>query len=270
MSTYLEDSELMAFNRYPLERPFFPSEDLFYLTQLAKQLYLKSAGQYDVTVGLLGNLWGFGASNQGSVIPSATAIAATRARVGMKWLEIDTAQQTLTRHADLFVDLSSLAKGYAVDKIAKLFEAWGIENYLVEIGGEIRMKGVKPNGSPWRIGIEAPLPDRRVAQRVITANDRGIATSGDYRNFIEVDGEQFSHVIDPHSGQPVSHRLASVTVIADSCVKADALSTMLMVLGEDKGTNLARESDISALFIVKEKDGFEIKMTGGFERYLVH
>ena len=165
--------------------------------------------------------------------------------------------------AGLEIDLSSIAKGWAVDEIGTLLEAQGFDSFLVDIGGETLARGHKASGQPWRVAIERPASDR-TAQGVMTALDVAVATSGDYRNFFEHEGRRYSHTIDPSTGQSVRHRLASVTVLADTGTEADAWATALMALGDAAGILLAEQNDIAALFIVREDDGFTEHATAAF------
>jgi thiamine biosynthesis lipoprotein len=167
------------------------------------------------------------------------------------------------------VDLSAIAKGYGVDRIAEHLEAAGIESYLVEIGGELRGRGRHPRGTFWRIGVETPSAGERSVFRIIALRDIGVATSGDYRNFRQVDGRRLSHVIDPATGLPVEHQAVSVTVLDRSTMRADALATALLVLGPDLGYRLAEARDIPAMFVVKDEAGFDDRRTPQFIEHAV-
>ena len=166
------------------------------------------------------------------------------------------------------IDLSSIAKGYGVDKIAELLEARGITDYLVEIGGDMRVNGQNKDHQRWRIAVEEPTPGKRQIQKIIHLKGQGIATSGDYRNFFEHNGRRYSHIINPNNGWPVEHQLASVTVISENAMQSDALATALLVLGSDKGYQLAQANNIAALFITHSDDGFVEKSTDAFQQYL--
>jgi thiamine biosynthesis lipoprotein len=166
------------------------------------------------------------------------------------------------------VDLSAIAKGYAVDMVAEYLLALGVDNFMVEIGGEIRAQGRNARDTLWRIAIEKPSSTSRVVHTVIELDNVGIATSGDYRNYFEQGGQRYSHTIDPQSGRPVTHRLASVTVADASSMQADALATALLVLGPDAGYRFAAEQRLAAFFIVKGENGFYAKQTPAFRRYL--
>lgn len=269
MSTYINNSELMQFNSAALEQPFSISEDIVELVSLSRQLSTLSEGAYDVTVGPLVNLWGFGPDHRPDKVPSVSDIESAFAKVGYDSVEVNKLQSQLTKHKSVFVDLSSIAKGYAVDQVAKALEGLAISNYMVEVGGEIKAKGIKPNGQHWRIGVEQPELLAQTANVVVQINGQGVATSGDYRNYFEAEGKRYSHTIDPRTGYPITHRLASVTVIDSNVAKADGLSTMFMVLGPEKGLEIANQQNIAAYFIVKTEQHFKSMASDAFNQYIV-
>ena len=168
----------------------------------------------------------------------------------------------------LELNLSAIAKGYGVDALAELLDMHGYTAYLVEIGGEIRVRGRKPDGSYWKLAIESPIPQAQRAYQILTLTDHGVATSGDYRNYFAKDGRRFSHIIDPVTGRPIAHNLESVTVIGDTTARADALATALMVMGEERGVQFCEQQKIAAYFIYKQGDKLVNRMTPGFEKYL--
>ncbi|WP_152485988.1 FAD:protein FMN transferase [Methylohalobius crimeensis] len=265
MSTYREDSELSRFNRSIADNWQPVSEDLARVVAASLEISRWSGGAFDVTVGPLVNLWGFGPDPDITETPSDAAIETLKARIGYDRLEVRLDPPALKkREPQLYVDLSAIAKGFAVDLMAEHLEALGIEDYLVEVGGEVRLKGDSPRGGAWRIALEKPVPQVRQVEKLLTLTDTAMATSGDYRNYFEVDGERFSHTIDPRSGRPIRHRLASVTVLSHTTMQADALATALTVLGPREGFARAEEAGLSALFIVKEKEGFSEKATSAF------
>jgi len=267
MSTYIPDSELSRFNKSTSTEPVAISEGLRRVIAESIRLGKFSGGKLDVTVGPLVNLWGFGPDLRPDKIPSSEILAATRKRIGLEKLSLNG---NMLRKAtpDLYVDLSTTAKGYGVDKVAELIEAKGFTNYLVEIGGEMRLKGFKHTGELWAVAVEKPVSKERSVQQIIIPKDNAIATSGDYRNYFEIDGQRFSHIIDPQTGKPINHKLVSVTVIAPSSMTADGLSTTLMVMGEAKGLAFANKHDIAALFISKSEHGFVQENTVKFVPYL--
>ena len=268
MSTYRSDSELSLFNALPVESQYTLSQSTFEV--LTEALYLSdiSEGAFDVTVGPLVNLWGFGPGQKDDAVPDKADLAEAFTRVGYAKLQLNSSTRQLKKTGKVFVDLSSIAKGYAVDRVIESLSKWGISSALVEVGGEIRSSGVKPDGSDWRIAIETPLAGERSIQRIISVTDIAMATSGDYRNYFEVDGRRFSHTIDPNTGYPIDHSLASVTVLAKSCMKADGLATTLMVLGPIKGLAFAENYNLSALFIIKTPAGFEEVASQAFNQFI--
>ena len=216
-----------------------------------------SAGRYDITVGPLVDLWGFGSQGVPESSPTAAEVADTLARVGYQRLQVRAEPPALKKSvAGLEIDLSSIAKGWAVDQLAALVEEFGVRDYLVEIGGELRARGVKPSGETWRIAVEKPLRDGRALQRVIDLRNYAMATSGDYRNYYQEGDRYYSHTIDPLRGYPVQHRLASVTVVADTCAEADGWATALLALGEHDGPRLAVKLGLKSLFLVRTPEGF--------------
>ena len=172
------------------------------------------------------------------------------------------------KRSGVYIDLSGIAKGYAVDRIAEYLNSLGLQGYLVEIGGELRAKGVNIDGVAWRIAVEKPHNHERGVKRILSLSDSGIATSGDYRSFVEIDGKKYSHTIDPRTGTPVTHQLASITVVHNSAMTADAYATALMVLGPDKGYEFARHHRLAAYFILRQNGHFDERMTPQFERYV--
>lgn len=268
MSTYRSDSELSLFNALPVESQYTLSQSTFEV--LTEALYLSdiSEGAFDVTVGPLVNLWGFGPGQKDDAVPDKADLAEAFTRVGYAKLQLNSSTRQLKKTGKVFVDLSSIAKGYAVDRVIETLGKRGISSALVEVGGEIRSSGVKPDGSDWRIAIETPLAGERSIQRIISVTDIAMATSGDYRNYFEVDGRRFSHTIDPNTGYPIDHSLASVTVLAKSCMKADGLATTLMVLGPIKGLAFAENYNLSAFFIIKTPAGFEEVASQAFNQFI--
>lgn len=256
MSTYMPDSELSLFNQWQSSEPFALSQETLFVMQEAKRLGELSGGLLDVTVGPLVNLWGFGPQARPEKAPDEAVVAGIRARTGLEKLILHADSASKTEPL-LYVDLSTIAKGYGVDRVADLLEKLHITNYLVEIGGEMRLSGKKGDGTDWRIAIEKPLSQERAVEKIISVGDNGIATSGDYRNYFEQDGIRYSHLIDPITGRPITHNLVSVTVVASSCMTADGLATALNIMGKDKALALATEKQLAVLLITKEGDQFK-------------
>lgn len=268
MSTYLADSELSRFNAGPVDVWIPVSPALVQVVDASLSLSRMSEGAFDVTVGPLVNLWGFGPeARQG--VPNAAAIAAAQARVGYAALGIQVGPPALRKSKDVYVDLSAIAKGHGVDRVVHRLRQSGCGDLLVDIGGEVRTRGYNPDGNPWRIGVEVPDPARTGAvQRVVRVADAALATSGDYRNFFDADGRRYSHTIDPKTGAPVTHRLASVTVVHESTMWADGYATLIDVLGPDAGLEFATRHDLAVMLIVRTDAGFEERYTPAFTRLL--
>ncbi len=269
MSTYLPDSELSTFNRMQSTDWQVVSPPLFTVLKQAQLIAQSTEGAFDVTVGPLVNLWGFGPDPMSFNAPAEDGIALQMQKIGFQKLELDLAEYKIRKQQEsLYVDLSAIAKGYAVDEIGLLLEQYGIKDYMVEIGGELRLRGHNINKQAWRIAVEKPAEGSRVIQKVLPLTDISLATSGDYRNYFEHEGVRFSHTIDPRTGKPISHKLASVTILSDTTMKADAWATALMVLGAEQGLAIAEKEHIAALFLEKTKDGFAEKASSSFLKIL--
>jgi thiamine biosynthesis lipoprotein len=265
MSTYDQNSELSLFNSNTgIEAVPMSSETLAVLKE-AIRLSEMTDGALDITIGPVVNLWGFGPTKRPEIVPTDEQIAHELAQVGIEKLIIEgqTARKT---NPDLYVDLSTIAKGYGVDVVAELLLAAGAQNYLVEIGGEMRVAGQKINQQPWRIAIEKPISSQRILQKVIEIGDNGLATSGDYRNYYEQDGVRYSHLIDPSNGKPIQHNLVSATVVHPSSMTADGLSTAMMVIGPEKAKEIANKHGLSVLLITKNGDQFVEWMSESFKQ----
>jgi thiamine biosynthesis lipoprotein len=265
MSIYRADSELSAFGRAGAGATVALSSPLFDVLAAADRVSRWSGGAFDITVAPLVERWGFGARGVRGV-PDAAMVAVERSRVGWRGLSLDPSRRAVTKqHAAQQLDLGGIAKGYGVDRAAAALEARGIRNYMVEVGGEVRTRGVNAAGLPWRIGIEEPDANPQQARWVVPLSGVAMATSGDYRNYFVESGRRYSHEIDPQSGAPIRHSLCSVTVVADTCMRADALATALIVLGVDKGRALADSSGIAAQFIERlPGGGFRDSMSSSF------
>ena len=266
MSTYRQDSELSLFNRAPVGEPYSLSAATRQVLTIALEIYQASGGAFDVTVGPLVNLWGFGPEKKEDSIPDAAEISRLLELVGSDALRLEGEQAI--RNRAVSVDLSAIAKGYAVDRVAKRLEHLGIIRYMVEVGGEIRVGAEKRSGDAWNIAIEEPITEARAIQKVLGLRSVAVATSGDYRNFYEIDDRRYSHTIDPRSGEPVSHKLASVTVIHPSCAYADAYATALTVLGPEEGLKLAEKLNLAVYLLVKTPSGFGVLQSKSFSDYV--
>jgi FAD:protein FMN transferase len=249
MSTYRPDSELSRFSETRGDDWFPVSFELCEVVATALEIGKKTGGALDVTVGPLVDLWGFGPPGRVPAVPTASQVDAARQMTGLEFLQADCGQPALRKsNPVLRLDLSSIAKGYAVDEVSELLERRGITHYLVEIGGEVRARGRHPAGRPWSVGIERSAPDSRSVATVLPVVERAVATSGDYRNWFELDGKRYSHTIDPRSGSPIAHDIAAVTVVARTAMVADAYATALLVLGPEDGPAMAETLGLAALF----------------------
>lgn len=269
MSTYRADSELSRFNQNQSTDWQPVASETAEVVNAALEISRLTDGAFDVTVGPLVNLWGFGPETPEGLIPSSAEIQARKLHTGYAKLEVRLEPAAIKKaDPDLYVDLSAIAKGYAVDRVSELIESRQLTDYMVEIGGEIRVRGEKVVGSPWRIAVEKPASNERAIHRVVTPGTGALATSGDYRNFIEQEGRRYSHTIDPTTGMPVTHQLASVSVIHPSCMFADGLATALTVLGPTRGLELARREKLAVYLIERREKALIVQMTEAFEPFL--
>lgn len=264
MSTYDPTSELSRFNQNRFEQPFSVSDETLLVVKEAIRLGKLSHNVLDVTVGPLVNLWGFGPTMRPETIPTEDEVEAVRDYVGLDKLEV-RGNSLVKHHPQLYVDLSTIAKGYGVDVVAELLESNGIEDYLVEIGGEMRVKGEKGDGAPWLIAIEKPVSNERAVQKLISIGENAIATSGDYRNYYEQDGIRYSHLIDPRTGKPIQHSTVSVTVVDPSSMTADGMATAFNVLGWEDAIKIAEANSIAAFIVRRTDQGFEEYTSPAFE-----
>ena len=270
MSTWEETSEISNFNALESRKPFQVSEPVIDVLSIAREINLRSSGAFDVTIGPLVEAWGFGSAAPLEEELSEGRIRALLRRVGPSVLEIDADKKTLRKtHPLAKLDVSAIAKGYGVDRVAAALESLGHTDYLVEVGGELKASGRRRDGELWRVAIERPSEAIRLMQRVIVLEDQALATSGDYRNFYEIDGKRLSHTLDPRTGRPIHHGLASVSVVHYRATWADAWATALNVLGPYDGYALALDQGLTAHFIMRgDLQGFEEWSTPGFEALL--
>ncbi len=255
MSTYDAASELSRFNAHASTAPFALSSDTLDVLEVAGRVSAETGGAFDVTVAPWVNAWGFGPSKEQRV-PAADALKAMKRGVGYRQIAVQRDRGTATKAQPIVAaDLSGVAKGYAVDAASRALEKLDIADYMVEAGGEVRTRGRNASNQPWQIAIERPdaMPQR--AHFIVPLSGQSMATSGDYRIYFERDGRRYSHEIDPATGAPATHRLASVSVIADDCGYADAMATALFVLGPDRGYALADARQLAAYFVVRNPNG---------------
>ena len=267
MSTYREDSEVCRFSADRGGDWFAVSADTARVVVESQRVSELTGGAFDVTVDPLVRLWGFGPRRATGETPTDEAIAEARRKVDYHRLQVRLDPPALRKTLpDLSVDLSAVAKGYAGDAVAACLEKSGVTHYLIAIGGELKARGHGPQGRPWRVGVDKPLDDGRAVQRIIELKDSAISTSGDYRNYFTDAGRRYSHVVDPHTGRPVAHRLACVSTVQETSARADAMATGLMVLGPDAGYALAVKHGWACLFILRADSGFVEKPTPAFEK----
>ena len=255
MSHYLEDSELSRLNRWQVEDPFPISGETMTVLGHAEEISRLSDGAFDITVAPLVDAWGFGPPGQPPEPPSAAEIDRLQDLVGWEKVELDQVAGTVHKTlSELTLDLSAIAKGYGVDQVTEALDRAGVESFMVEVGGEVRTRGLNDEGEAWRIAIERPDTAGRALHLVLPLSDLALATSGDYRNYYEIEERRISHTIDPRTGHPITHRFTSASVVDRECVRADAWATALLVLGPD-GVGLAEELGLAAFFLEREPGG---------------
>ena len=271
LSMYDPKSELSLFNDQKIGTSVKVSSDFYDTMLTAKKLYDLTDGSWDGTVKPLVDLWGFGTKKSIHKIPEADKIALALSKTGFHHIDIK-AQQTLLKTADITLDLGSIAKGYGVDALARLFTASGIHDVLVEIGGELYGSGTNKKGKPWSVGISEP--DKQFVNqnlyKIVRLNNHAIATSGNYRNFFEINKKTYSHIIDPKTGFPVDNQIVSASVISKDCTFADGLATALMVMDVQKSIALVnRLEDTECMIIQKKTTKFISHMSDNFDRFVV-
>jgi len=271
-SHYRANSELSRFNQHASTEWFPVAPEFASLALMALEVSRLSEGAFDITVAPAVNGWGFGPDDpvgNGRRPPDDASVRQTRQRIDYRQLRARTSPPALRKaNPSLTLDMSAIAKGYAVDQLAYLLEAAGYQNFLIEIGGELRAAGSRPDGRSWRIAIEAPEPQLEI-EFIVQPGNNAVATSGDYRNFFEHNGIRYSHAMDPTTGRPVDNHLAAVSVIAPSAAQADALATALLVMGLERGQNLATRHNIAALFIERDGSNLVAHRNEAFSTYLV-
>lgn len=265
MSTWDKASELSRFNANGSKEPAKVSLETFRVIKESQRIARLSDGAFDITLGPVINAWGFGPNKKEGKIPTEEEIQNLTQFVGFDKIKLIDPDYLIKFHPSVYIDLSAIAKGYGVDRISEFLESYNLHRYLVEIGGEIRVKGQSPKGHPWKVGIEKPEAGlHSVVEKIVSLRDMAMATSGSYRNYFEKEGKRFSHTIDPTTMAPIKHNLVSVSVFHPQAMTADALATTLMVMGDEKGLEFARKNKIMAYFIVKNLEGFVKKTTVSF------
>lgn len=254
MSNWDDSSEISRINAAPAGARADMSQELAQVMNAAADVNAASQGRFDTTMGPLIELWGFGAPGQ-TALPSEAAIAAAQAKSGHANSLLLTGQNVEKTREDAQVYLAGIGKGYGADHVGRALEDLGLTDYMVEIGGDLYASGRNPEGMAWQIGIESPDPLARGVMGVVGVSGMGLASSGDYRNYFEADGQRFSHLIDPVTGRPVDHNTASATVLADNAMLADAWSTAMLILGRERGLEVAEQHHIAVHFVDRNADG---------------
>jgi len=252
MSTYDPESEISRFNRTQSGEKTPLSDDFIQVLNLSRKFHQWTDGAFEPTLLPLVRLWGFGPDFKAGNLPPEAAIQAAQQRIGFDAVQWDDAALSKSRDG-VQLDVSAIAKGYAVDALTELLKDAGYAHFLVEIGGEIRAQGQRADGRLWRVAVQQP-DSAQVPERIITLNNQAIATSGDYRNYFVADGQRYAHVIDPRSGYPPHNGVASVSVVANDCASADALATGLMVLGVQEGLKLAESKGLAVHYLLRENN----------------
>jgi thiamine biosynthesis lipoprotein len=272
MSTYIRSSEVMRFNAAAGRKWFEVSQPTAEVVTRALKVGEATGGAFDITVGPLVRLWNFGTEGGAAIgseieLPDDKAITAALAKVGQQHLRVRADPPALQKATcGLEVDLSAIAKGFATDQVGELLQEHGLNNFLVEIGGEVVARGQPASDRPWQVAIESPPEAKRRLHTIVPLENSALATSGDYRNFFVHKGRLYPHIIDPHTGQPVGHNLATVSVLHKSCLYADAFSTGLLVMGDQKGYQWATQNDIAALFLVRSDGGIQAQVTPAWKQ----
>ena len=257
LSNYRPDSAIEQFNANPSTSPQAVNAEIIGLVKVAQTVSLASQGCYDLTIKPLFELWGF----QGDElhVPDGAALQAALADVGMAKLQVVDDTHLLKTQSTIRVDLSSIAQGYSVEKISKALEGLGISHYLVEVGGELKTLGSKPDGKAWRVAVEKPLPGEQKMHKVVTLPKdapMSVMTSGTYRHYFDLNGKRYSHILDARDGKPVSHDLVAVSVFHENPTLADAWSTALLCLGQEQGMKLADAENLQVMFLQQQGSEF--------------
>lgn len=272
ISTYDQNSSLSKFNQQQTTAPFPVSQDMADIVISALRVGQRTQGVLDVTVGPLVNLWGFGPDKRPIKTPTDEQITVARQRMGIQHLHVDVSADHAALRKDvpnIYVDLSTIGEGFGADKVAEFLESRGVHNYLVEIAGASRSRGVNAKGEPWKLAIQKPTDELDEVQAIVKPDGRAISTSGSYRNYYELDGQRYSHIIDPATGKPITHRLVSATVITPTALEADGLDTALMVMGPEKALAFAKQQRLAVYLVIKIDNGFKAEYSESFEPYLV-
>ncbi|SLN43368.1 Thiamine biosynthesis lipoprotein ApbE precursor [Pseudoruegeria aquimaris] len=269
MSNWDPNSEVSRFNASTSTAPQPVSAEFAYVMEAANGIHLGSGGVFDVTLAPLIDLWGFGPKKPGEPVPTDAEILKALSDVGqLSLLTLGEGPTLKKEKPGVSVNLSAIAKGYGVDEVAELVASKGITRYLIEIGGDLVASGENAEGKPWSIGIEKPDARSKTLQLVLPLDNTGMATSGDYRNYFEEDGIRYSHIIDPNTGRPITHKTASVTVLAENAMLADGWATAMLAMGQDRGLEAAEALGLAVYFITREGNDFVTASSRAFDSYV--
>lgn len=256
MSNWDAKSEVSRFNTAANTAPVAISSELAKVVSAAQEVHVATEGQFDITLGPVIEAWGFGARGAHAQTPAPAALQQAMASVGTTSALTLNGTQLQKHNADTQIYLSSIGKGFGVDLVADTLKGFGLKDFMVEIGGDVYVSGLNADGDKWQIGIESPDALSRRAYEIASVSNMGMATSGDYRNYFEQDGLRYSHIIDAQTGRPITHQTASVTVLAENAMLADAWATGLLALGKERGLEIADKHDLAVMFIDrKETEG---------------
>jgi thiamine biosynthesis lipoprotein len=272
VSNWRIDSEVSQINAATNSKWIDVSHDTAYVISNGMQSCEELGGTFDITIGPLTKLWGFRTRSGSIEAPTVEAIASVLESVGHDRIKVRMDPPAIMKlGTNVEIDLAGIAQGYSVDRLVGVLQKAGLNSFLVEIGGEAAARGKKPDGSFWRIGVERPSQSSSSfngIHLILNIENLAVSTSGDYRKFSVIGGKRRSHIIDPRSGRPVDNRVASVTVVSDSCMRSDVLSTALMVMGDSEGLKWATKNEVAALFVLRENDEFALVYTDWFAKLI--
>ena len=267
MSTYIKKSELSLFNQNQTDICIPMSSENLFVIKSSNEVSEQTNGKFDITLDPLIKEWGFDSKETNQKIPDEETISTLLKEIGFSKIVIKE-NCISKKNKSLSINLSAIAKGYGVDQIANLINNAGVQNYLVEIGGETASKGLNSKSKSWLLAIEAPIEEARQIQKVFNPLGLGVATSGNYRNYFEKDGKRYSHTIDPTTGSPITHNLASVTVLHQQTMMADAYATAFLVMGVDESLAFAETNKLAIYLLIKTKDSFIERYSSKFLEHL--
>ena len=271
MSVFDKTSEISLFNKALNSQAVKISNDFFEVLLKGEKIYSLTKGGWDATAGPLVKIWGFGTRSDIVEPPAENEILKKLGSTGYDNIVLDNEKKTVTKKkAGVYLDLGSIAKGYGVDKVSGLLESLGYKNFMVEIGGEIYVSGRNIKNEAWKLGINKPVKNSGRAEiiTIVSLSDMAVATSGTYRNYRDMEGNEFSHIINPATGKPVKTNIVSITIISKDCTFADGLATGMFVMGKKEALKLCEELDNTECMIIEKDDEFTITYSKGFKTYI--